>query len=97
MFADVEKLFSISQKPERKIIGLMSGTSLDGLDVALCSFTGSGLQTKITLLQFETIAFDDNFKNEIKQVFSKKILSRKNSACSIHGWHCNMLQSSMPV
>ncbi len=72
MNKNISHLYNIAQKSERIIIGLMSGTSLDGLDVALCSFTGSGLETKIKLLQFETIPFDDDFKNEIKNVFSKK-------------------------
>jgi anhydro-N-acetylmuramic acid kinase len=72
MNKNISNLYQIAQKNERIIIGLMSGTSLDGLDVALCSFTGSGLHTKIDLLQFETVPYDDDFKNEIKNVFSKK-------------------------
>jgi anhydro-N-acetylmuramic acid kinase len=72
MIHNLRQLFEISQKKERIIIGLMSGTSLDGLDVALCKFANSGLQTEIELLQFETIAFNADFKNEIKTVFSKK-------------------------
>ena len=72
MNKNIESLYNIGAKPVRKIIGLMSGTSLDGLDVALCNTSGSGLQTKLELLQFETIAFSDDFKNEIKNVFSKK-------------------------
>jgi len=70
--SNLQQLFTIAQKKEKIIIGLMSGTSLDGLDVALCSFSGSGMQTKFKLLEFETIAYDDFFRNEIRQVFSKK-------------------------
>ncbi len=66
------KLYQAATKPARKILGLMSGTSLDGLDMALCSVKGSGLQTQLELLHFETIAFSDDFKKEIKTVFSKK-------------------------
>ncbi len=72
MNKSINQLFAISQKKQRFIIGLMSGTSLDGLDVALCKLSNSGLQTTIELLQFETVAFDADFKNEIKTVFSKK-------------------------
>jgi anhydro-N-acetylmuramic acid kinase len=50
----------------------MSGTSLDGLDVALCNFTGHGLNTKIELEQFQTMPYDADFKADIKSVFSKK-------------------------
>jgi anhydro-N-acetylmuramic acid kinase len=69
---NISKLSNIAEKKQRLIIGLMSGTSLDGLDVALCKLSNSGMQTEIKLLQFETVAFDADFKNEIKTVFSKK-------------------------
>jgi len=69
---NLQKLFSIAQKTEKTIVGLMSGTSLDGLDIALCRFTGSGLQTKFSLLNFTTIAYPEAFKKEIQSVFAKR-------------------------
>jgi anhydro-N-acetylmuramic acid kinase len=75
MNPNIEKLYAIASKTQRHVIGLMSGTSLDGLDVALCSISNSGLQTKIELLQFETIAYDDDFKKEVKTIFSKQQVS----------------------
>ncbi len=68
----VLQLAAIAQKQRRYIIGLMSGTSLDGLDVALCAFEGVGPQTRVEVLQFETRGYDDHFKNEIRRVFAKK-------------------------
>lgn len=50
----------------------MSGTSVDGLDVALCEIEGSGMNTRLKLVQFETVAFDAKMKAEVKSVFSKK-------------------------
>jgi len=75
MNLNIQKLYNIAGKPARKIIGLMSGTSLDGLDVALCNVLGNGLQTKLELMQFETVAFDDEFKAEVRTIFSKKVVS----------------------
>jgi anhydro-N-acetylmuramic acid kinase len=71
------QLYEAAKKPSRKILGLMSGTSLDGLDMALCQVEGNGLQTKLELLHFNTVAFNNDFKKEIKTIFSKKIADQE--------------------
>ncbi len=53
----------------------MSGTSLDGLDLALCKIAESGINTKVELINFETIAFDDDFKKDIQSIFCKEEIS----------------------
>lgn len=50
----------------------MSGTSLDGLDVALCKVTGAGLHTQVEVLKFTTVDYNDDYKNKVKQVFAKR-------------------------
>jgi len=72
--SNLQRLVQSAQKPERLGIGLMSGTSLDGLDVALCRFNGNGLSTNFELVAFETVPYPDEFKNEVRQVFSKKMV-----------------------
>lgn len=70
----IEKLHSISNKPERWIIGLMSGTSMDGLDIALCRFQGSGPGVRAELLAFVTYPFEEVLKAEIRKVFAQKTI-----------------------
>ena len=72
MNANIESLYKIAQKPSRIIIGLMSGTSMDGLDVALCKIFGSGENTEVELLHFDTLEFSNEIKTEIQKVFAKQ-------------------------
>lgn len=72
MNRNLQQLFRIAQKPERLAIGLMSGTSLDGLDIALSRFSGHGMNTKFELINFITIPYGDDYKKDIQQIFAKK-------------------------
>ncbi|HDR7516416.1 anhydro-N-acetylmuramic acid kinase AnmK [Bacillus mobilis] len=52
------------------IVGVMSGTSLDGVDVALVHIEGSGEGSKVELIHFTTVPFCNDMKNEIQQALS---------------------------
>ncbi|EMY5508522.1 anhydro-N-acetylmuramic acid kinase AnmK [Bacillus sp. FSL L8-0642] len=52
------------------IAGIMSGTSLDGIDVALVHIEGSGVESKVKLIHFITVPFCNDMKNEIQQALS---------------------------
>lgn len=71
MNACLAKLYAIGNKESRRIIGLMSGTSLDGLDIALCHIKGTGKETSVTLEQFITVPYEESFKEKIREVFAK--------------------------
>jgi anhydro-N-acetylmuramic acid kinase len=69
---NLQKLVRVAQKKEKLGIGLMSGTSLDGLDIALCRFTGSGLQIRFELLNFITVPYELDFKQEVQSIFAQR-------------------------
>ncbi len=75
MNTNVKKLAEISTKQERVIIGLMSGTSLDGLDVALCRINGTGFGTTICVEHFETVRYEGAFKNTLADLCFKEMVS----------------------
>jgi anhydro-N-acetylmuramic acid kinase len=68
----VIRLAEIADQPSRRIIGLMSGTSLDGLDVALCKIQGSGTDTLLEVEQFATVPFTEDFRDNIREVFARR-------------------------
>lgn len=80
MNKNIIALYTIAQKETRKILGLMSGTSLDGLDIALCAVSGSGENTNVKILEFETISYSEDIKNEIRKVFAKKTIDFQHLA-----------------
>lgn len=94
MNANLESLYEIAKKPSRLIIGLMSGTSLDGLDVALCKITGSGENTEVQLLEFDTVDYSEEIKSEIRSVFAKPTIDFQKLVL-LNEWigilHANMI------
>lgn len=69
---NLQQLVNVAEKTVKTGVGLMSGTSLDGLDIALCTFTGSGTQTQFSLLKFITIPYGDAFKKDVQSVFARR-------------------------
>ncbi len=48
-----------------KVIGLMSGTSVDGIDAALVKITGTTLDLRVELLAGETYPYPDSLRSQI--------------------------------
>jgi len=55
-------------KPSRLVVGLMSGTSADGIDAALTRITGFGLSTRVEQLGFYFLPFDCSTRQAILDI-----------------------------
>ncbi|MFN8005646.1 MAG: anhydro-N-acetylmuramic acid kinase [Terriglobia bacterium] len=57
-------------KKPKLFIGLMSGTSMDGVDAALLEIAGAGRQTRLRLVHFVSIPFDPPVRQKLLHVAS---------------------------
>ena len=61
---------SLSNKESKKIVGLMSGTSVDGVDASLVEVKGKGLETEVDLIAFDTFPFSADIRQRIFELFN---------------------------
>lgn len=85
MNTQIQRLYDIASKENRLIIGLMSGTSFDGLDLALCRISGEGSNTQLELVEFATVAYEASFKEKLKSIFSRKDANLE-MVCLLNAW-----------
>jgi len=65
-------IIQLKKKNEKIVIGLMSGTSADGVDTALVKIKGNGFSTKVKLICFQVYPYPKSVRKKIFNVFSPK-------------------------
>lgn len=85
MNKNLQRLTQIAHKPEKLILGLMSGTSLDGLDMALCQITGTGTNTRVQLVKFYTYPYSASQKHRLHKIVSQPEVSLQ-ALTILHTW-----------
>ncbi|MEA5038512.1 MAG: anhydro-N-acetylmuramic acid kinase [Clostridiaceae bacterium] len=80
-----ECIQAMLRRPFRLCVGVMSGTSVDGLDVAVCRIYGVGRQTELQLVHFETIDYTSCQREEILACCEEKTSSVK-TICAVNKW-----------
>jgi Predicted molecular chaperone distantly related to HSP70-fold metalloproteases len=61
-----------SDKPVRRAVGLMSGTSVDGIDAALVEIRGTEQELSVELCAFENIPYPPQVRERIFELFDTK-------------------------
>ncbi len=59
-------------KPIRRVVGLMSGTSVDGIDAALVEISGTERDFSVKLCFFENCPYEPNVRKQIFELFDTK-------------------------
>ncbi len=81
----MDKLFALHAKEEKIVAGIMSGTSVDGIDIAITRIKGNSLNTEVELLGFRNFAYSEPIRKEIFKLFEEK------SSCSESICYMNFL------
>ncbi len=76
----LERLMHVATKYSRLIIGIMSGTSLDAIDVALVRIQKHGLNAKVELKAFRSYPYPPKIRSVVRDLFDPK-RSRVDDIC----------------
>lgn len=68
----MKRLLNLMNKNKKIVAGLMSGTSVDGIDCAIVEIEGNGLDTKVNLIKYHNHEIPDDLREEILLACSKE-------------------------
>lgn len=90
----IQTLTTIRDKSSRVILGTMSGTSIDGLDIALCRFSEYGLNTTFEVLHHGTVSYTDTQVSILRGLATEKMVDMQEltiSHAQLSHWHAEMI------
>lgn len=94
----IAHLLRLAELPQRQVLGLMSGTSLDGLDLALCTLSGHGRQTALHLEYFHTLPYTPDERERLAELVSQPRVSLA-ALTALNAWlaarHAAMVNDSL--
>ena len=70
------------QKGRRRVVGIMSGTSVDGIDAALVEIEGSGADARVRLEAFRTYPFPPATRTKVFRLFDPR-QARVDQICNL--------------
>jgi len=73
-----EKFLKLLKKDERVVLGLMSGTSADGLDIALVKVSGKTQDLRFSLEFFKSIPYPKDLREKIIRAYNPNVSTVKD-------------------
>lgn len=67
----MHRLAELAAKEQRRVVGLMSGTSADGIDAVLVDLWGCGESTRYEVLAFNTTPLPSDLRREVFALFAE--------------------------
>lgn len=78
----IDRLLTILQKKQRRIVGLMSGTSVDAIDAVVVDVEGHRSDSVTRVLHFESFPFPAPLRNRIFRLFDPQ-QARVDQICNL--------------
>ena len=69
----MSRLSRLPDKDPKVVVGLMSGTSVDGVDAALVEIAGRGLSTRVRLIRHGTFPYPGEIRERILRLFDGEV------------------------
>lgn len=76
----IESIANLARKSQRLVVGLMSGTSIDGVDAALVRIASHGVSTRCELLHFLCHPYEHDLRDRLLRVASGQPLTALEAA-----------------
>jgi len=61
----MKRVADLASKPSKLVVGLLSGTSADGVDAVLVRIDGCGLKSRVETLAFSTLPYSDKMREAV--------------------------------
>ena len=75
-------LRDLMAREPRRVVGLMSGTSADGIDAILVEIFGSGSDTRVRTLAFQTVELPAALRDQVFELF--RVEARVDELCRLN-------------
>jgi len=87
------KLTDLISKNRKKVLGILSGTSVDAVDVVLLDISGSGIESSVEVIDYQSFKIDKELKEYIvessyKETGSVRDICLLNSIIAVNFAKC---------